>query len=131
MKLELVLQLLLCCVLASTRIIHAASAASRRSLQGVDAWATAPRCTAPPTTAATKDALGRLWGWLPANKTSCAFKDEQQQPLSPGRLTALQAWDSAAPCPEAPSADNSAPDSLERLWGVSWGRCVGVQSGAS
>lgn len=93
----------------------------QRWLLAEDAWATAPACSEPLVISSSQgDTVGRLWGY--ENGHSCAFKDEQQQALSPKQRTTLQTWSSAPSCPHIPTPGNSAPDSLGRLWGVWWGR---------
>jgi hypothetical protein len=94
----------------------------QRRLLGYDAWATAPMCQQLPTAASTTDSLGRRWGW--EQQASCAFKDEQQQPVYPQSSPALQQWSAAVACPEAPTPQNSAADRAARLWGVWYGKYV-------
>jgi hypothetical protein len=100
----------------------AVSSHYHRRLLGYDAWATAPICQLTPTAQSNTDSLGRLWGW--EKQASCTFKDEQQQPLYPGSVPALQQWGAVAACPEAPTSQNSAADTAGRLWGVWYGRQV-------
>ncbi len=66
------------------------------------------RCQAAPTLAtAVPDSLGRLWGWMSGNDTSCAYKDSNGGALTFVSLT-------ASPVPTAPTdtsiqTNNNAP----------------------
>lgn len=103
-------------LLAGLMLVSAHTAtAQQRHLQGYDAWVTTPAClSAPISSNQQKDSMGRLWGY--ERSKSCAFKDEQQQPLFPDSSTSLQTWDSAPACgtDAPPNAENSAPDKMHR-----------------
>jgi hypothetical protein len=93
-----------------------------RNLHGFDAWVTTPACPHLPLETEIKDSLGRLWGWDNSAKRSCAFKFNNQQPILLNLDNQEQTWEAASACLEAPTGDNSAPDSTWRLWGVYYGR---------
>lgn len=97
-------------------------------LRNWDTWAVTPACMdEPKATNSISDSFQRLWGWNSRTRTSCTYKDEQQQPLYVGSAPAKQEFKAAPSCMEPPSAANSAQDSQGRLWGVRSGRCVLIE----
>ncbi|KAF6261072.1 hypothetical protein COO60DRAFT_1459348 [Scenedesmus sp. NREL 46B-D3] len=117
------------CLLALACVSVTTEPAAGRRLSAWDAWPTAPKCPGLPTANSAKDGSGRLWGVV--NGRSCAFKDEQQQALYPNVATPKQEWNTAPTCGEAPSEFNSAPDSLNLLWGVWWSKSCAFKTAAN